>query len=129
MKKILVLQFLVFAFLISANGQEYIEIFSSSGSNNADFIVTMGEALYEISSDENFSQNFVEVSYEITEVPELKKNNFAIEVFPNPTSDFVSLVFLDYFSAGNIKIYNLTGQCVFSEKVKVDLSIYIGGCE
>lgn len=82
---------------------------------------TIGEGVIETFSNDNIvlTQGFQQPSLKITLIEESDKGNFEINVYPNPTSDFVTvnIVSEDDISC-NTALYDMAGRLLYSKDLK-----------
>ncbi len=115
--------FLIFPLCISAQEISQ-EIISSSGGysdgSSGQLSWTLGDLAIETYStgDVSLTQGFQQPAYEVTTAFENLEYNFAIQVYPVPSSDFITVEFDEVQNNLEVVLYNLQGEIVLSKKVE-----------
>jgi hypothetical protein len=84
-----------------------------------------GELLYEEHHDSSIYINCDSLVGNVA-IPEFNSKDFVLKIFPNPTSDFLTLNFSSpNFSSAQIKITDVLGRNLFSDKIKSNQPLQI----
>lgn len=117
LKKIIKISFFLFVFQL--NAQESIVV---SGSNavgsNGNISYTVGQVIYTTNfSSTGSSAQGIQQPYEIQALS-LDDFNFHFVVFPNPTSDFLTLNIKNYeYDSLRYEFYDLNGRLILSNNI------------
>ncbi|PLX10156.1 MAG: hypothetical protein C0597_17260 [Marinilabiliales bacterium] len=128
MKKLYILILLCFATLFVAGQSISSYVIASAGESNEaggiNISWTLGEIAIETLEDNAntlvLTQGFQQGYFEITSVGEPLSNNFSLNIYPNPASDFV-WVDLDSKEIVNavIELYDLEGRLLYNDQFNV----------
>lgn len=91
--------------VISSQGDSY-----SNGTNSIDY--TIGEPVIETVSNgsNDLTQGFHQTNLVITKVEDLNVN-FAVNIFPNPTSDLINLT-LEKYEGLTLQLFDISGKLI-----------------
>jgi len=115
--------FLIFPLCISAQEISQ-EIISSSGNysdgSSGQLSWTLGDLAIETysSGDVSLTQGFQQPVYEVMTAFENLEYNFAVQVYPVPSSDFITVEFDEIQNDLEVVLYNLQGEIVLYKKVE-----------
>jgi hypothetical protein len=119
----LFLFFLIFPLCISAQEISQ-EVISSSGyyseGSSGQLSWTLGDLAVETYSTEEVSltQGFQQPFYEVTTAFENLECNFLIQVYPVPSSDFITVEFNELQNNLKVILYNLQGEIILIQQVE-----------
>lgn len=128
MKKTLLIAFCVFGFGTAFCQSTKPEIISASGdyftNANATLSWTIGECITETysSSGNILTQGFQQSKYLITAVDKVAKNNLKINIFPNPSSDFINVAFDNNLKEQSytLKLFDMQGKELLTQKINTN---------
>ena len=109
------------------------EVISSSGNysdgSSGQLSWTLGELATETygTADVSLTQGFQQPFYEVTAIFENLESNTLIQVYPVPSSDFITVEFEEIQNDMQIILYNLQGEIILrkqaeSETITIDLN-------
>ena len=125
MKKTILLIFMFFGFGSIFSQTNHPEVITSAGdyfkpnASSPSLSWTMGESVTETFSSTNniLTQGFQQGHYNIVAIDEIKDKDVSIKVFPNPTTDFISISIKSLTEKNSdylIELYDLQGKKLFT---------------
>lgn len=134
MKKYLLFSFTLFASFVIF-GQEVV---SSAGETNVaqgyEVSWTIGEPVIEtVSSGTNIlTQGFHQSKLRVTAVNDIRPNNLEVNVYPNPTQEFIIILLNEVTENTGFELYNMSGEIlkekkIYSLETSVSLKNYTSG--
>ena len=111
-------------FSIDTNGDGFINLYELEDTNGIDptgSLIISGNTLYGMTGEGGIAEYGVIFSFKdtsiTTSIKELSTTPALINVFPNPSNGIFTIKFLgtQNFVSGNIEVYNVMGQKVFSQ--------------
>jgi len=80
---------------------------------------TIGEPVIETYSDTTYTitQGFQQGKLEVIKISEIESLNLKINVFPNPTSDYLSIQLEENFAEVHLSMTDLNGKTIDTDKI------------
>lgn len=134
MKTITIL-FLILLIAFSSYAQEIVATSGQSATTSGYTVDwTIGETVIETLSSGSsiLTQGFHQSKLAVTAVSDLLYPNFELNVFPNPTQDFIQIRFNELPNHSEFSLFDLTGKLlqnenISSEETQLDLNAYPNG--
>ncbi len=140
MKKLILIAFCVFGFGTVFSQITQYQVISTSGDfykkENASLSWTLGECVTEtlVSTNTILTQGFQQSHYYVTAINNVVINGLKVNVFPNPSTDYITVSFENRINNQNftIEIFDLQGKILFTDKFEADkaqlnMSQYVSG--
>ncbi len=130
MKKIILIVIMTLGFNIAYSQSIELSVISTSGEyfqgTNATLSWTLGEPVIETYSNGNaiLTQGFQQSNYIINSINNLTADAFQINIYPNPSTDFINIDFSQKPTCLYIEMFDLLGKQILKKEL-VNLNEYI----
>jgi hypothetical protein len=126
MIKPIIFLFLCFAPGLESNSQSLTQqIVASAGSSQTTLQWTVGELVVATFTNANYTltQGFHQNNIKVTAIETLMSSNISFRVFPNPTSDFVTIQADKELPDAQIELYNIKGELISKKLLNTNSQI------
>jgi hypothetical protein len=126
MIKSIILLFLCFALGIESYSQSLSQqVIASSGSSQSTQQWTVGELVVTTFTNANYTltQGFHQSNIKVTAIETLMSTSISFKVFPNPTSDFVTIQADKDLPDAQIELYNIKGELICKKLLNINSQI------
>lgn len=134
-RTIILITILVLISIVSINAQEVISANGGTATAaGAQVSWTIGEPVTATVSDANntLTQGFHQSKLTVTAINDIQIAGVEIKVYPNPTSDFVTVHFSKVMEKPTYMLFDLSGRLIQQKNIestdaKIDMTSYAGG--